>query len=115
MPYSLYEIRPLCFVVQAWNEEGQFYHGLANLKNKDVWEARFKELGIKTPIYFLHVDASELAHKLPGIFMRVTNPVSGNEQDLYSVIINLNDTHKWSREKIADWIETLDTVPKFEV
>lgn len=26
---------------------------------------------------------------------------------LYSMIIHLNDTHHWDRDKIADWIDTL--------
>lgn len=58
--------------------------------------------------------ASELAGDLPGINNRVKNPEEGTEDSLYSVIINLNDTHKWTRERIADWIESLDEVPVFE-
>jgi hypothetical protein len=34
---------------------------------------------------------------------------------LASIIIHLNDDHKWSRERVADWLETLDVDLKFEV
>ena len=27
---------------------------------------------------------------------------------LYDIIMHLNDNHKWTRERIADWLETLD-------
>lgn len=31
-----------------------------------------------------------------------------NSVSLHNMVIHLNDDHKWSRENIADWIETLD-------
>lgn len=35
---------------------------------------------------------------------------------LYNMIMHLNDSHQWSREKIADWIEShFDEVPAFQV
>ncbi|XAO35294.1 hypothetical protein SEA_FRANCOB_105 [Streptomyces phage Francob] len=46
--------------------------------------------------------------ELPGVKERVKNPVTGSESTLERVIINLNDQHKWTREQIADWLETLD-------
>lgn len=55
-----------------------------------------------------------LARQLPGIDMVVKNPKTGLQESLYSVIIRLNDGYKWSRDEIADWIETLDEVPVFE-
>lgn len=58
-------------------------------------------------------DPSYLAKLLPGIDRVVKNPVSGDEDTLYSIIIELNDSHKWTRDAIADWIETLDDVPTF--
>jgi hypothetical protein len=38
----------------------------------------------------------------------VTNPVSKQPETLSYAIIKLNDKYKWTREEIADWIETLD-------
>lgn len=35
-------------------------------------------------------------------------PRSAAEEPLTKVIVHLNDGHKWKREKIADWLETLD-------
>lgn len=35
--------------------------------------------------------------------------------DLQTVIIHLNDHHKWTREQIADWLETLDLDLSFRV
>lgn len=39
-------------------------------------------------------------------YMRPTG-CSPNQVALYIVVIHLNDNHGWSREKVADWLETL--------
>ncbi len=57
----------------------------------------------------------QLMKKIPGINQRVKNPIGGYYQDLSTVIITLNDIHHWSREQIADWLDTLDDQPKFSV
>lgn len=36
------------------------------------------------------------------------NPVTSKEQSLRHIIINLNDEHRWTREQIADWLESLN-------
>jgi hypothetical protein len=46
--------------------------------------------------------------ELPGVKEIVKHPITSMESTLESVIINLNDYHKWTREQIADWLETLD-------
>lgn len=56
---------------------------------------------------------SSLARTLPGWDQLAKHPITGKKQKLGPLIINLNDVHRWSREEIADWIETLDIVPKF--
>lgn len=48
---------------------------------------------------------SELANKLPGVELKTKHPVNNNEDTVRNIIISLNDTHKWSRESIADWLE----------
>jgi hypothetical protein len=53
--------------------------------------------------------------ELPGVDELVKHPISKREMPLGSAIINLNDQHKWTREKIADWIETLDIDITFKV
>jgi hypothetical protein len=36
-----------------------------------------------------------------------TNPVTGVEDELSEVIIALNDQQRWTREAIADWLESI--------
>lgn len=50
-----------------------------------------------------------LRQSIPGFDkMTVKNPVTGDVQSLYGAIIYLNDNAGWSREQVADWLETLD-------
>ncbi len=37
---------------------------------------------------------------------KVTNPITGERQSLDHITAFLNDDQKWSRERIADWIES---------
>jgi len=60
-------------------------------------------------------NAYSLAQLLPGVNMLVSHPVDKVTSSLQEVIISLNDSFRWTREQIADWIETLDEVPKFEI
>ena len=53
--------------------------------------------------------------KFPGIHEVVKNPVSGIEDTLEVIIIDLNDGEKWTRDQIADWLETLDLDLRFNV
>lgn len=55
------------------------------------------------------------SQELPGVNELVKNPMTDVLSPLREVIINLNDRHKWTREKIADWIETLDIDTRFKV
>lgn len=36
----------------------------------------------------------------------VCNPETGVQMMLHRVITDLNDVHRWTREKIADWVQT---------
>ena len=36
-----------------------------------------------------------------------TNPVTGAEDELSEVILYLNDEQRWTREAIADWLESI--------
>lgn len=37
-------------------------------------------------------------------------PACGDgDRILLSIIVHLNDDHRWTRERIADWVETLET------
>ncbi len=55
-----------------------------------------------------------LALAIPGIHKHVKNPATGEREDLYSVILELNDIHGWSRESIGNWVNELDDPPVFE-
>lgn len=44
---------------------------------------------------------------LPGADVSLPCPACDMRTDLAGVIISLNDDHKWSREEIADWVDTL--------
>lgn len=64
-------------------------------------------------------DVSYLAWDLPGMQIKMTCPDKECENPdhimkLYHMIIHLNDTHKWPRENIADWLETLDADLSFK-
>ena len=52
--------------------------------------------------------ADKLATILPAMNAPVKHPVSGDSVKLRDVIVSLNDTHHWTREQIADWLDTLD-------
>ena len=55
------------------------------------------------------------AKSLPGVDTLVKHPVVGDEGSLYYVIMDLNDHYKWTRNQIADWIETLDIDTTFQM
>lgn len=49
--------------------------------------------------------------QIAGLQVKVQHPAADYKDTLESVIISLNDGHYWSRERIADWLETLDVNP----
>lgn len=54
--------------------------------------------------------AHELPHLFPGLREVVSCPECQTPESVFSVIQHLNDFHSgWSRERIADWLESLDT------
>ena len=60
-----------------------------------------------------------LAKRLPGVDETVKYPCKCDSHitavaPLFTVIIHLNDHADWSREEIADWIETLDVDTTFK-
>lgn len=65
-------------------------------------------------------DPASLSHMLPGITEKVSHPalkvedhypgctIVGNVHTIRQLVMHLNDDHKWTREEIADWLDTLD-------
>lgn len=56
-----------------------------------------------------------LGSVLPGLSASVTCPECSTAGTLDSVIIHVNDGHHWTRERIADWLDTLDVDLTFPV
>jgi hypothetical protein len=52
--------------------------------------------------------------KLPGLKETVTHPISKDRMTVEKAVINLNDVHHWTREQIADWLDTLDIDLRFK-
>jgi hypothetical protein len=44
----------------------------------------------------------------PWVSREETNPVSGEVTRVWSIIRELNDDRGWTREQIADWVESLE-------
>ncbi len=38
----------------------------------------------------------------------VESPFYGHTSSLAACVVNLNDHHRWTREQIADWVETVE-------
>jgi hypothetical protein len=51
---------------------------------------------------------------LPALQELVKNPITGRVKELKFVIMFLNDNAKWTREQIADWLESLDVDIEFK-
>ena len=105
------------YLFQIYVEDGRFARGPASFQNKAEWAEVFNRMGLSKPeiLNLLEMDPSRLAGSLPWVGMKVIHPVTKIEKDLMQVVIDLNDQHEWTREAIADWVETLPDVPKFEV
>ena len=56
---------------------------------------------------------AENAHNLPGYRRLIVHPITFQKEDMYSVITSLNDHYRWTREQIADWLDTLEKCPRF--
>lgn len=57
---------------------------------------------------------SSKAATLPGVHTKVKHPITSRQTSIYSIIIDLNDDERWTREQIADWVETLDVDLRFK-
>lgn len=66
--------------------------------------------GIKKPTFISNFPLE--AKSIKGIRDLALNPVTQRPATIYSIVIELNDTYKWTRERIADWLDTLDNCPR---
>lgn len=49
--------------------------------------------------------ADDLRREFPELAYHVFHPVDKEKANLGDIISDLNDSHDWTREKIADWVE----------
>lgn len=45
--------------------------------------------------------------RLPGTYEFEDHPIHKNNDQLYWIIADLNDQKRWTREQIADWLESI--------
>ena len=56
---------------------------------------------------YAKAELTHLAEKLPNFDALVTHPVLNQPYSLGYVVIALNDKYGWSRDQIADWVDSL--------
>lgn len=54
------------------------------------------------------INYNAMEHRYPILTIRVEMPVFGIEVPLSGAIWRLNDYQSWTREQIADWVETIE-------
>lgn len=57
------------------------------------------------------INYSELAHRYPMLHTVSVCPHCGFDDTTVSLVWHLNDQHHWTRERIADWIDSLEQPP----
>lgn len=82
-----------------------YWAGFNEVDNFRRLQAQVRKQGPKT--------VAELSMLMPGVDSWVKHPFRDEYAILYYVIQSLNDSHKWSREQIADWLESLDIDMRF--
>lgn len=65
------------------------------------------------PDYYGSEVVTRIAARVPGLDAIVKHPAGDIANTVSAVIISLNDRHGWSRERIADWLDTLDVDLRF--
>lgn len=55
-----------------------------------------------------HAMVTQLATHIPGIHESAKCPECSSVGAIFHMIQHINDVHRWKREEIADWLETLD-------
>jgi hypothetical protein len=98
------------FVIEGEKPFYVDYEDLHSVNPPALYKSFFEQYKkISSVSYYSDNSPSEWAGQFANI--EVKHPVSGKVTTLYNVIINLNDYHQWTREQIADWLETTDANP----
>lgn len=88
---------------------------------EDFWKQYIHTYSKPAPMAYDNDSAfSVLSNELPGMSAVVEYPCAGEEcmrvpTSLRTVIIHLNDIHKWTRENIADWLDELHDSGKINI
>ena len=51
---------------------------------------------------------------VPGLSVKVKHPMTKVISPIHGIIVDLNENHDWTREEIADWLESLDVDLQFK-
>ena len=51
---------------------------------------------------------STLSEQWPFTNIFIPHPVGQTRIPVYAILYNLNDHHRWTRERIADWVATIE-------
>jgi hypothetical protein len=121
--YNLYQKAPMLSpdlsymrysegILKGGNYHGAYYNAKYN-GAKPNSGGSIKSSG-KTLLPYNGTGPDPRVNELPGLDERVKNPVTKQQGLLRHVIIELNDRHKWTREAIADWLDSLDIDLRFK-
>lgn len=82
------------------------------------WTKVYQPSALSQQVFAGHTVVSELVRMIPDLEKTVLCPVIVEDTffgpvSLVNVVMHLNDDHKWTREQIADWLDTLDLNLRF--
>lgn len=76
--------------------------------NKAIKKFYSEVLVVQDVVENMPITASVKASSLPGATTIVEHPLDKTKNTIFTTIIDLNDNCGWSREKIADWLESIN-------
>lgn len=65
-------------------------------------------VGIQWDMNDIDAGVVALHVNFPTLLRRTTCPVSHGHNGVADIMVRLNDLHGWTRERIADWVETVE-------
>src|SRR5262249_32476035 len=88
---------------------GALYEGLGTEHNEVehslLLDELFRVCGLKVPTGMLGARPSSVAKRYPELLTLVSCPDCRCKAALQSVMMHLNDVHRWTREHIAAWVQ----------
>ena len=92
--------------VVSWNFDG---HGGAHPVDTCALGAAAHAKGLLGDFFDpLPIDYDRIHLSFPTLDLLVKDPFLGRTRRVNQIIIDLNDSHKWSREQIANWVEGVE-------